>query len=221
MRALDLFCGAGAVSKGLLDAGFDEVVGVDLFPQPRYQHPFLQLDALILDQRFLRSFDFIWASPPCQADTALKHAPNAKNHVSLIPPTRLLLMATGKPWTIENVPGARLFNPVTLCGSMFNLGWAEYQLRRERIFEANFKIPQPLCKHRSPVIGIYGGHVRNRAAKTGGRQSADFKGMNKKALAMVAMDVDWLCTMDELSQMIPPAFSQHVGRAALEHIRGL
>lgn len=218
MRALDLFCGAGAVSKGLLDAGFDEVVGVDLFPQPRYRHAFLQLDALTLDQRFLRSFDFIWASPPCQADTALKHAPGAKAHVSLIPPTRTMLMATGKPWVIENVEGARLYNPVTLCGSMFSLGALEYQLRRHRIFEANFPIQQPVCKHRSPVIGIYGGHVRNRAARSGGRQTADFKGLNKKALAMVAMDVDWLCTMDEISQMIPPAFSRHIGEAALAHL---
>ncbi len=36
MRALDLFCGGGGASKGLLDAGFEQVVGVDLEQQRDY-----------------------------------------------------------------------------------------------------------------------------------------------------------------------------------------
>lgn len=217
MRVLDLYCGAGLVARGLIKAGF-EVVGVDNLPMPRYPGPFLQHDALTLDMRFLRSFDAIWASPPCQASSAMKTAPGAKAHVDLIPRTRLMLMETGLPWVIENVEGARLYNPTTLCGSMFGLGVLEYQLRRHRLFEANFPIPQPVCKHRSPVIGIYGGHVRNRAASSGGRQTADFKGLNKKALAMVAMDVPDLLTFDEISQGIPPAYAQHVGDALMAHL---
>lgn len=219
-RILDLYCGAGLVARGLIAAGF-EVVGVDNMPMPRYPGPFLIQDALTLDPRFLDYFDAIWASPPCQASSAMKHAPGAKTHIDLIPATRLMLMKTGKPWVIENVEGARLYNPVTLCGSMFDLGFAQYQLRRHRLFEANFKIPQPLCKHRSPVIGIYGGHVRNRAASTGGRQTADFKGMNKKALAMVAMNVPDLLTFDEISQGIPPDYAKHVGLALMDHLNGL
>ena len=67
-RVLDLFCGAGGAGMGYRQAGFD-VVGVDLNPQPRYPFAFIQHDALTLDMRFIRSFDAIHASPPCQAHT--------------------------------------------------------------------------------------------------------------------------------------------------------
>lgn len=36
MKALDLFCGAGGANKGLLDAGFEQVIGVDIEEQPEY-----------------------------------------------------------------------------------------------------------------------------------------------------------------------------------------
>lgn len=35
MRLLDLFCGAGGAAMGYHRAGFDEIVGVDIKPQPR------------------------------------------------------------------------------------------------------------------------------------------------------------------------------------------
>ena len=44
---------------------------------------------------------------------------NAKKHEDLIAPTRALLVAAGVDYVIENVVGAPLINPITLCGSMF------------------------------------------------------------------------------------------------------
>jgi hypothetical protein len=129
-RILDLFCGAGLVADGLMAAGFD-VVGVDLAPQPRYPGPFLQHDALALDDRFISMFDAIWASPPCLRDTALNssarreqraHGGEEYRHPDLIAPTRALLHRIGKPFVIENVATASLIDPVILCGSHFGLG---------------------------------------------------------------------------------------------------
>jgi DNA (cytosine-5)-methyltransferase 1 len=213
-RALDLCCCAGGASVGLYRAGFDEVVGVDIKPQPRYPYEFHQADALTFP---LEGFDFIWASPICQRFTAMKHAPGAKGdaHPDMISPLRERLEKAGVPWVIENVVGAPLREPVILCGSMFGLGAQGCQLQRHRCFESNFKIPQPKCRHDDrPVIGVYGGHSRRRAASAGGRGTKDtWKGGHKTAAAE-ALGIDWM-TLAELSEAIPPAYSEFIARAAL------
>ena len=175
----------------------------------------------------MRSFDAVWASPPCQFGTALRHAPNAKAHLNLIPATRKLLVASGLPYVIENVesPAVRacMVDPVRLCGSMFGLGvdvaGQHYQLRRHRLFETNWPLAQPACAHASPVIGIYGGHARNRAAKAGGRGTADFVGLAKMPLMLGAMGLrERGLTTDEISQGIPPAYAAHIATLLRLHL---
>jgi DNA (cytosine-5)-methyltransferase 1 len=220
--ALDLFCCAGGASMGLHRAGFD-VVGVDIRPQPRYPFEFHQADALTFP---LDGFDFIWASPPCQAHTAMKTMHNAKDHEDLIPPTRARLVASGIPWAMENVMGAPLVNPIMLCGTMFGLGVGDAELRRHRLFETSDPILLvPQCHHGTrATIGVYGGHIRNRKRRTIGvygegcrdsrrksdRGVADFSIEDGK----IAMGIDWMTTA-ELSQAIPPAYSEFIGHAAL------
>lgn len=229
MLALDLFCGAGGVSMGLHRAGF-EVMGVDIKPQPRYPFRFAQANALHPPFR-LEDFDFIWASPPCQAHTALKTMYNAKQHDDLIPPTREMLEASGKPYVIENVPGAPLRVDLMLCGTMFGLGTGDAELRRHRLFETNFPILfAPPCNHyaRGRVCGVYGGHGRDRRrirpqtvgvwGKAGGSSLRDGVQQFSTAERAEAMGIDWM-TGSELSQSIPPAYSEYIGRAAMKIIR--
>src|ERR1700722_10533336 len=121
MRALDLYCGAGGATRGLQLAGF-RVTGVDNAPQPHYcGDAFIQADALTLTLELLRGFDLLWSSPPCQAHTVLRNVHNAHKHEDLIERTRELLIASGRPYVIENVVGAPLHNPITLCGTSFGL----------------------------------------------------------------------------------------------------
>lgn len=224
-RILDLYCGAGLVADGLIAAGFD-VFGVDIVAQPRYPGPFLKHDALSLDERLMRSFDAIWASPPCLRDTEMKHAPGAKGdqHPELIIPTRTLLHRIGLPFVIENVRKAKLIKPVVLNGFMFGLGvdvdGVRYHLQRERKFETNWPLTAPAFERKSPVIGVYGGHARCRSAKAGGRVSGDFPGVeDKTALMRAAMGVSRLLTGNEVSQGVPPLYAEFVGKALLAHLR--
>ncbi len=235
-RIVDLYCGAGLVHDGLKAAGFD-VTGVDIKPQPRYPGPFIQHDALTLDERLLDSFDAIWASPPCLRDIVLNasarreqaaHGAELTQHPDLIAPTRAMLQRwaerTGRPWVIENVFKAQLTDPVVLNGFMFDLGvevgGVRYHLERKRKFETNWPLTAPPFKRMSPVIGVYGGHARCRAAKAGGRVSGDFPGVDDKtALMRAAMGADRYLTGAEVSQGIPPKYAEFVGLALLQHLR--
>jgi len=183
---LDLFCRAGGCSKGYMDAGF-YVIGVDIEPQPNYiGDEFFQADALGFLERLiagaplvpqclftytdcyrLEDLAAIHASPPCQAFTCLRslHS-DGKEHPNLIPQTRDLLIAAGKPYVIENVPGSPLEVSLMLCGSMFGLQTeCGAQLRRHRNFETNwFEGETPECDHensRGVTICVAGDHPRD------------------------------------------------------------
>lgn len=221
-RLLDLFCCAGGAGMGYSQAGF-EVVGVDLRPQPRYPFEFIQADCLTLDAAFLANFDAIHASPPCQAHTAMRTMHNAKAHPDLVADTRAMLVASGRPYVIENVVGAPMRNPVMLCGTMFGLGVEDADLQRHRLFEMSHPLTLvPPCQHgQRDTIGVYGGHARNRRrARTIGVYGEGARDSRRKfdkgvpdftvTQAREAMGIDWM-TLAELCQAIPPAYTKFLG----------
>jgi DNA (cytosine-5)-methyltransferase 1 len=221
-KALDLFCCAGGAAKGIQRAGF-HVTGVDIEPQPRYcGNVFVQADALKFPIDWTRrpgDFDFIWASPPCQrfSDLARRNG-NADDWPDLIEPIRKRLRNwatyTGGRYVIENVEGAPLSETVMLCGTMF-LG---LRVLRHRLFEANFPIePPPHGKH--PKVHTFDKR-KSHFGKT--NEMVDFVqvtggGNCTLAAASDAMGIDWM-TKNEINEAIPPAYAEHIGRAALAHI---
>lgn len=216
LRLLDLFCCAGGAGRGYADAGFD-VVGVDLERHKNYPFPFIQADVLALSPCFLRTFDAIHASPPCQGYTPLRHAKGARGAPRLIGAVRDLLNASGRPWVIENVEEARgeMRDPVLLCGTMFDLGAYEgerwFSLERHRLFETNWGFdPSLSCNHVRPVVGVYGGHARNRSSVHGGRGTADRWTGGHVRMCSEAMGIDWM-TLAEISEAIPPAYTRAIG----------
>jgi len=205
MKLLDLYCKAGGASKGYADAGF-EVIGIDIKKQKRYPYTFIQADCLdvLKDLDYLRTFDVIAASPPCQTHSATKHLRVAQgkttDKVDLIPQTRQALIASGKPYVIENVPGAPLINPVQFCGSYFGL-----KVRRHRLFESNLPIIGSGCKHKEQgrPVGIYGSM---RDEIPGGGHTA--KTIEQ---AREAMGIDWMI-WGELVEAIPPVYTYEIGK---------
>ena len=210
-RLLDLFCKAGGGSVGYYLAGF-EVVGVDIKKQKRYPYEFIQKDALEVfeDKDFLASFDVIAASPPCQTHSSTKHLRNAQgkgtDKVDLIPQTREALVASGKPYIIENVPGAPLIDPVQCCGSSWGL-----KVRRHRLFESNVKLVGSICKHKEQgrPVGVYGSM---RDEIPGGGHTA--KTIEQ---AREAMGIDWMI-WGELVEAIPPMYTWFLGTQVMDSI---
>jgi DNA (cytosine-5)-methyltransferase 1 len=215
-RLLDLFSGAGGSAMGYHRAGF-EVVGVDIASQPHYiGDEFAQSDALAYLREHGHEFDAIHASPPCQAYTRAG-ALHGKEHPDLVDKTRRILRATGKPWILENVPGAPMTPDVVLCGSMFGLGFEGLTLYRHRWFElGGFSIPlaPATCNHSNVSISVFG-HTVLGAAKNG----KSYKHPNERqelgvAAGRVAMGIDWM-NKAELAQAIPPAYTEYIGKQLL------
>jgi DNA (cytosine-5)-methyltransferase 1 len=201
-RLLDLFCGAGGCSVGYHRAGFD-VTGVDIEPQPNYPFEFHQGDAMTFP---LEGFDVIHASPPCQRYMT-GGLVNRDTRPDLLGPIRARLAASGVPYVIENVPGAPLRRDLILCGSMFGL-----DVRRHRWFELNPRMIAltPSCDHSRPAAGVYG-NLHGKAGAWPGMLPSDLPTWQK------AMGVDWM-TAPELSEAIPPAYTEFVGAQILDQL---
>lgn len=207
---------------GYQRAGF-YVVGIDNEPQPHYcGDEFHRMDA----------FDFLWqlasglwpepflihTSPPCQKYSVT--APlSSGNHPDLIGPVRKALQITGRPYVIENVPGAPLINPLMLCGTMF----PELRVIRHRLFETNpvIHFPPASCNH-------WGKRAGSRLCVNDRRVQQSFEHVDLlccvgndfvAADGRQAMDIDWM-TRKELSQAIPPAYTEWLGKKMLELLEG-
>ena len=218
-RLLDLFCCAGGAGTGYHRAGF-EVHGVDIDPQPRDPFTFTQYDALkamefLIDSGAISSYDAIHASPPCQRFSDLaKRNGNADDWPDLVAPIRDLLGASGLPYIIENVEGAPLQDPVTLCGAMF----PELRVYRHRLFESNIKLTVPEhTKHTELTFthdkrkAHYGRPLdlkTMRVQVTGGGNAPVWA----KREAMGGLD--WM-TGREVNESIPPAYTEYLGRQLL------
>ena len=217
-RLLDLFCGAGGAGVGYARCGF-EVIGCDLLVSKNSPHPVIEADALTLDPDWIAaSFDAVHASPPCQRHSRMTNATGTPNaHPDLIAPTRRLLDATGLPWVLENVPGAPLRNPATLCGSMF----PPLRVRRHRRFETNWLLMTPPCGVHQEVVH----HMSRRNWERLKSGEADpwsvwlcVVGHTPFSSASAdAMGIDWM-TSNELVQAVPPAYTEFVGTQLRLHI---
>lgn len=243
---VDWYSCEGGAGRGYARAGYD-VYAVDLFKHEnaagrrvgfaRERNPFpawqgdvldglslllagaaLPFDHPIRGRRWLTldDIDAHHASPPCQAYSITSNAHKVQ-HPQLVEPTREALQATGRPYVIENVEGAPLIDPITLCWSMFHepgsvldIDDTPLQMKRHRLFESNVAlVPPGPCRHAPGVqyAGSYGGARRDkreaREVRHGGYVPA-------KSVQQTLLGIDWM-TERGMHQALPPVYTEHIG----------
>lgn len=214
LKLLDLFSCQGVGGYGYEQAGFN-VTGVDLYPQPKHRSKqadrfcrFIQADAIEYVLKNGHRYDYIHASPPCQEHSmaSIQFRIAGKSYPDLIAATRAALIQVGKPYSIENVPGAPLIKPVLLCGSMFDI-----PTYRHRLFETNWGLKQP--EH---PIHIAKSTKMGRAVKDGEfiQYVGHFSGVKYVQEFTGAV---W-ANQYGLAQSIPPQYTKYIGEQFLKTI---
>ncbi|WP_406078187.1 SAM-dependent methyltransferase [[Kitasatospora] papulosa] len=213
LRVLDTFSCSGGMAMGFHLAGYD-VTGVDINPQPHYPFTFIQGDAIEYIRAHGHEYDLIHGSPPCQ-DYSNLNAYNQKAYPRLIAPTRAAMIATGRPYVIENVEiaGPELIDPITLCGPMFGLN-----VYRHRVFETNWPLTAPAHpKHvarctrngylptpQKPFMSIHGGR-HSRAWQNAAADAMQMPWIKVPAGGDIPLGIREVC------EAIPPAYSHWIG----------
>ncbi len=216
-RVLDLFSCSGGAAMGYHRAGF-QVDGCDIADRPRYPFAYHRGDALEYLARLIATGDIerytlVHGSPPCQAGCALTVGTNASQgwggaHVDLVAATRALLDASGLPYVIEQPNGrAAIRKDLSLCGEMFGLG-----VLRHRNFElGRWATARPIHpRHR----GYVRGH-RHGIRRDGPYVAAYGNGGGKATVPEMqhAMGITWTDVREELTEAIPPAYTEWIGHA--------
>ncbi|MGW8357369.1 DNA methylase [Streptomyces wedmorensis] len=210
-RLLDACCCAGGASMGYHRAGFD-VVGIDIAPRPNYPFPFIQGNAITYIRQHGHEYDAIHASWPCQHDAAITKGTNAHlrdTYADLYDEGRDAMLATGRPWVIETT---RARPDVVLCAAQFGLATL-----RHRKFEVHGWTP--MAMPHTPHKGRVRGHRHGK--KYEGRYVACYgKGGGKATVPEMqqALGIDWTDVHEELTEAIPPAYTQFLGEQLLAQL---
>jgi len=144
MDVIDLCCGAGGFSLGFKQAGFNIVLGVDIWKPAvetfkRNIGNAVQMD--IRDLKDLPSCDVLIGSPPCQHFSVANQYEHDEDPSLLYEFLCVVERIKPKYWVMEEVPMVEQFLPsgtmhTILCANRFGL-----EHRRERLFAGSFPIP--------------------------------------------------------------------------------
>jgi DNA (cytosine-5)-methyltransferase 1 len=208
VRIADLFCCQGGAATGYARAGFD-VVGFDLVDQPLYPFEFHVADALEVD---LSGFDAVHASPPCQGYSTMSNRWGSEVP-QLIDVVREKLEASGLPWVIENVVGAKshLRSPMRLHGGQFGL-----RLYRPRLFESNVLLcPPPPAPRVKDAAAVYGQREDGRRLLTR-KDGTELRAASLEE-AREAMEMPW-ADWQGVREAVPPRYCEWIGTQLLAHL---
>lgn len=211
---IDRFCGEGGAAAGYVRQGF-RVWGVD--DNPKLKARYLASGA----ERFICADANTWEpdeepaaghwSPPCKDHTDLASQSGGDGTGWMLPASIAAARASGRPYVVENVEGAKrhMDGAIMLCGSMFGLAVGGRLLKRHRLFltSAAIMTPPDQCSG-SLVIGVYG-------TGGGGQMTRGYKATTAEARQV--MQMPW-ASRDGCSQAIPPAYTAYLGEALMAEV---
>lgn len=220
-RAVDLFCGAFGTTLGYARAlpGW-EIDAVDLEQRADPPHPAITFHRADATTWSLDGYDLVLGSPPCTGHSTRRTAAEPAGTEWMLAHTIDRFRATGLPYVIENVPGARssMAGAFELCGSMFGLVDGPYLLERHRLFLTNRMIMAPgphRCRGRGRIaprtIGVYGDMTANDRRCDGrrsNRPNGDMRAGIDRARRLMGMP--W-ADGEGLALAIPPAYTEWIG----------
>jgi len=247
-RLLDLFAGAGGAAMGYHRAGF-EVVGVDIKPQPRYPFEFHQADALTFPvqgfqaihasppcQRYstLRHLPWLkgreyWDSiPPTRAFLQASGLPWLIENVEFAPLCGIILCGTmfGLP-----IYRHRRFEASFLLMAPDHEKHQVHYPKRDIVDDDGVtRKVSDLSRVNASRSACGGQHILMRELYDRSHCKDDKSRLNTwgetgiagrhggVALKRAAMGIDWM-TGAELSQAIPPAYTEWIGRQLMRWLR--
>lgn len=157
MVAVDLFCGAGGLTVGLKQAGFNVVAGVEVngevgktYTKNNPEVTFINKDIRqvsgkeILELTGLKKIDLLAGCPPCQGFSKLtdKHHRNDERNQLVLEMARLVRELNPTVCMVENVPGLAKRGKVLLSAFEKELIELGYTINRDVLQMADYGVPQ-------------------------------------------------------------------------------
>jgi DNA-cytosine methyltransferase len=171
LNVIDLFCGCGGMSKGLVDAGLNIIAGIDIwdkaidnynknFEHKAYCHDLTELEPSIFNKKYNKNnktIDIIVGGPPCQSfSIAGKRDKNDPRNTLFVEFVKYLDFFKPKAFIMENVIG--ILSKKTNDGEkvidiiMENLK-KNYNCVINKLYASDFEVPQN--RRRTIIIGIH------------------------------------------------------------------
>ena len=178
------------------------------------------MDAIEFIEKHGREFDVIHASPPCQgySRSTYQFRMAGKIYPDLVDETRRAMVATGKPYIIENVPSAPIIPDLKLCGEMFGLlviRWRWFEIGGGLFVMQPGKpqIKKNMVKNGERVSVFGNGNYR----KSKNDKMPIFQKGSVRLTWSHAMGIDWM-TVLELREAIPPAYTEYIGKMIIDQV---
>lgn len=201
MKSIDLFAGAGGLSCGLKQSGFNSLLANELVPQyaETYQFNHQETQVIIGDVRKVcevnlkkllgvkeGEIDLVAGGPPCQGfsvNAPIRTLDDERNHL-FKDFLRLVSSLKPKAVLIENVPGIISLGQGTVVQQIYaELETLGYKVKHKILFAGHYGIPQ--MRFRTIFIGIreYKGEIVFPEPEFDAKAVANFTGAKELCIS--------------------------------------